>query len=107
MGGRKSLIRVGAILFIIKCYAMNKLLSVMAVAVIVTSAFAFTKGVAAFCVRNSAGTGCIIISGVHTENGTPNYKHFPLSIGKWDGTVAGCTSASISDCSVDIRLVSN
>jgi dissimilatory sulfite reductase (desulfoviridin) alpha/beta subunit len=82
---------------------MKKLLSVVAVAAIVTSAFAFTKGQALFCVRS--GSACTVISGVHIETGTANFKQYPLATGQWNGQIATCTG--LANCSQDIRLVDN
>jgi hypothetical protein len=87
---------------------MKKLLSIAAVAAIVTSAFAFSANkVAAFCVRNATATGCQVIQAKEIVSGTPNFKHFPLGLTQWDGSNADCTGAAITDCSVDIRLVNN
>jgi hypothetical protein len=87
---------------------MKKLLSVVAVAAIVTSAFAFsTNKVATFCVRNATATGCVVVNNKFIQAGAANAKHFPLSLTQWDGTGAGCTNAAITDCSVDIRLQNN
>ena len=87
---------------------MKKLLSVFAVAAIVTSAFAFTtKGITVFCVRNVAGTACVTLTDVHVESGLNNSLIYPTCPGQWDGTLAGCTGATTTNCSVAIRLVSN
>jgi hypothetical protein len=86
---------------------MKKLLSFLAVAAIVTSAFAFSTKVAAFCVRNTAGTACQIVANKVIVAGVANYKHFPTCPGQWDGSPASCTNAAITDCSVDIRLQNN
>jgi hypothetical protein len=85
---------------------MKKLLSIAAVAAIVTSAFAFTtKGVASFCVRS--GNACQVINNKKIEEGLVNFKHYPLGAGQWDGSNANCVNAGIANCSVDIRLVND
>ena len=87
---------------------MKKLLSVVAVAAIVTSAFAFsTKTVTKFCVRNAGATGCEITATKVIVSGTANFKHYPLGLGSWDGSETGCTGATTTNCSVDIRLADN
>lgn len=85
---------------------MKKLLSVLAVAAIVTSAFAFsTKGAVGFCVRNAAGTACIIKPTSHIDNinGTA-FLQYPLADGQWDGQTSTCTGASTSLCSQSVNL---
>jgi len=86
---------------------MKKLLSILAVAVLVTSALAFTNYNKAinYCVKNAAGTSCAVIQNrFECTNGT-NFQHFPLGPGKWDGTTARCNSASpVTDCITPIKL---
>jgi len=86
---------------------MKKLLSFLAVAAIVTSAFAFTTKsmVATFCVLNDLGTDCEVIDDMRIVDGTANNEHFPLGLNQWNGTAANCTG--VANCSVPIRLLPN
>lgn len=85
---------------------MRKLLSLLAVAAIVTSAFAFTTKVATFCVLNAAGNACQVLQGRQIVTGQPNFAHFPLGAGGWNGNAAACTGANpATDCDVPINLV--
>jgi hypothetical protein len=88
---------------------MKKLLSVVAVAAIVTSAFAFsTKTSTKFCVRNAGATGCELTPTTkQIIAGTPNFKIYPLGENQWDGSEASCIAAGTVKCSVDIRLINN
>jgi hypothetical protein len=87
---------------------MKKLFSVVTVAAIVTSAFAFTtKGVAVFCIRNAEGKACQVITNKHIDDFGANFLEYPLGPGQWDGTQVGCTNAGIANCSVIIHLISN
>ena len=82
---------------------MKKLLSFLAVAAIVTSAFAFTtKGVEIFCVRNAAGNACQIVNNKRIDFLGPQFLHYPLGAGQWDRTVANCVG--IVNCAVPINL---
>jgi hypothetical protein len=85
---------------------MKILLSFLAVAFLVTSAFAFANKGGSYCVLNNTGTACEIRANVVQATGTANNTHFPLFAGKWDGTHLGCTNASPdTDCVVPIRLI--
>lgn len=89
---------------------MKKLLSFLAVAAIVTSAFAFkTMGLGNFCVRDDATNKCKILHAHYIDNASGSeFFHYPLSSTQWDGTLAGCTGASITtDCVNSIKLISN
>jgi hypothetical protein len=87
---------------------MKKLLSVLAVAAIVTSAFAFNTRALGYCVLNNAGTACEVRQNVVEQTGTANASHFPFAAGKWNGTHAGCTGASIvTDCITPIKLIAD
>ena len=81
---------------------MKKLLSVLAVAAIVTSAFAFTNkvGPQTFCIRNAAGNGCAFVTATK-DVGLP-FLHYPKPA--WNGTVAACNAAGVNLCSVNILL---
>jgi len=88
---------------------MKKLLSLLAVAAIVTSAFAFTTTTrdATFCVRVGSGQSLscdIITSQEITDNGTL-YFEWPLSATKWNGNADVCRAASpITHCIEEIEL---
>jgi hypothetical protein len=85
---------------------MKKLLSIAAVAAIVTSAFAFTtKGVAVFCLRNAAGTACQVVNNKHIDPNGVQFLEYPLAPGSWDGQAATCTG--IGNCSQAIKLTNN
>ena len=88
---------------------MKKLLSVVAVAAIVTSAFAFNTRALAYCVLNGTGTACVVkTSVVEQTNGAATDTHFPFAAGKWNGTFAGCNAASpTTDCITPIRLIAD
>jgi hypothetical protein len=82
---------------------MKILLSVLVVAAIVTSAFAFYTKNLVYCVRNGAGTACQIVHRVENPAG-PLFFHYPLAVG-WDGTNAGCTQADTVKCKTPIHLI--
>jgi hypothetical protein len=82
---------------------MKKLLSVVAVAAIVTSAFAFNTKNLTFCVRNAAGTACQIVHKVEDPSG-PIFKQYTIAQG-WDGTALGCTQAPIAKCATNVNLI--
>jgi hypothetical protein len=87
---------------------MKKLLSIVVVAAIVTSAFAFTtKGTVPLCIRNVVGTACQIINNKHVDPQGVQFLHYPIGDGQWDGTQAGCANAGIVNCSVLIHLINN
>jgi len=89
---------------------MKKLLSVLAVAAIVTGAFAFSNynKIGTYCLKNFAGTACTIVPNKGEDSNGILFQHFPLGAGKWNGTLAGCTNASpITDCVVNIHLEDN
>jgi len=85
---------------------MKKLLSVVAVAAIVTSAFAFNTTAQAFCVKQNGV--CTIIRDKVIDNAGQPFTHFPLGAGQWNGTQAGCVNASpVTDCIVNVKLLGN
>jgi len=87
---------------------MKKKLSVLAVAVIVTSAFAFTNKNKAltFCVKS--GNGCVLLQNKVQNPGGIQVQHYPLGAGKWNGTQAGCVNANPqTDCITNIFLIDN
>jgi hypothetical protein len=87
---------------------MKKLLSVLAVAAIVTSAFAFTTNKETrFCLRNASGTACQIVNNKVIDPLGTIYKQYPLGLNQWNGNVATCTAAGIANCSQDIPLLDN
>jgi len=87
---------------------MKKLLSVVAVAAIVTSAFAFNTKALTFCVRNAAASASQIINNRFENPAGQNFLHFPQGVGKWDGTQVGCINASpVHDCTTPIILKIN
>jgi hypothetical protein len=86
---------------------MKKLLSILAVIGLVTSAFAFTnyKGIASFCIKQAGGTACGVIQNVMIHPDGAHFQHYPLGTGQWDGTVAKCVAASpVTDCTTPITL---
>lgn len=89
---------------------MKKLLSFLAVVVLVTSAFAFTNRNKGFnyCIKNAAGTACIVMQNKIACLDGSNFQHYPQGAGKWDGTSAGCNSASpATNCITPIKLCIN
>lgn len=85
---------------------MKKLLSIAAVAAIVTSAFAFTsKGTASFCVFDAVLNNCKVITGKHIDPTGTLFQEYPLAAGKWDGQTGTCTGAA--NCSQNIRLIND
>jgi hypothetical protein len=86
---------------------MKKLLSVAAVAAIVTSAFAFSpKGIAVFCVRQ--GSACTFKPNFHIDdiNGS-TFLQYPLADGQWDGQSSTCTGATTANCSQSVKLIAD